>query len=96
VITSLARPNYLPPLSVTWDPYLAAAPKMLPGSQDWTLDTPPGNQDWTLFTSYVDRAGHTMWAAASDTCNSAPPHGTTTFEDLVMACAHARGLLYQR
>jgi hypothetical protein len=41
-----ARPNYAPPLSATWDPYVTA-PKVVHGSQDWIL-----------FENFVDRSGH--------------------------------------
>ena len=83
-----ARPNYLPPLSVTWDPYLVAAPKMQPGSQDWAL-----------YNAYVDRAGHYIPTAPFDTCGAGPlprgqGQGTTVWNGLFTACAHAQGWLY--
>ena len=83
-----ARPNYLPPLSVTWDPYLVAAPKMQPGSQDWTL-----------YNAYVDRAGHYIPTAPFDTCGAGllpggQGQGTTVWNGLFTACAHAQGWLY--
>jgi hypothetical protein len=102
VITNL-RPNFLPPLSVTWDPYLSAAPKTLPGlvsqvpgGPSWTLFSQPGSQDLTLFSSYVDRAGHIPTVCAFDTCiTKYPPPGTTAIENTILACAHAHGLLYR-
>jgi len=102
VITNL-RPHYLPPLSVTWDPYLSTAPKMLPGlvtqvpgGSSWTLFSQPGSQNWTLFSSYVDRAGHIPAASGFDTCiTKYPPPGTTVIENTFLTCAHAHGLLYR-
>src|SRR5438128_10844286 len=83
-----ARPYYLPPLSVTWDPYLVAAPKMQ-----------PGGQDWTLYNGYVDHAGHPLPNAACDTCGAGPlaggqGQGTTVWNGLFTACTHAHGWLY--
>jgi hypothetical protein len=102
VITNL-RPNYLPPLSVTWDPYHAAAPKTLPGlvlqvpgGPSWTLFSQPGSQNMTLFSSYVDRAGHIPAASGFDTCiTKYPPPDPTIIENTFMRCAHAHGLLYR-
>ncbi|HYB02320.1 MAG TPA: ABC transporter permease subunit [Ktedonobacteraceae bacterium] len=102
LITSL-RPNYLPPLSVTWDPYLYTAPKTLPGlvtqvpgGPGWDLFSLAGSQNWTLFSSYVDRAGHIPTASGFDTCiTKYPPPGTTVIEDTFMRCAHAHGLVYR-
>jgi hypothetical protein len=47
-----ARPYFQPPLSVTWDPAAAVAPRGLPH---------PLGADWTLFDGYVDKAGHAVW-----------------------------------
>jgi hypothetical protein len=102
VIASL-RPNYLPPLSVTWDPYRAAAPKMIPGlvrqvqgGASWTLFTQPESHDWTLFSSYVDHVGHIPTVSAFDTCiPQYKPPATTPIENTILTCAHAHGLLYR-
>ena len=88
-----ARPNYLPPVSATWDPYVTA-PKVVRGSQDWIL-----------FQNFVDHSGHPVpdsppHNTLSNACaaSGAPPaphgQGTTTFNDLFTACTHAHGWLY--
>ena len=86
-----ARPNYLPPLSVTWDPYLVAAPKMQPGE--------PGLDPLT--DGFVDHAGHPIPHAHApfDTCGTGPfppwqGQGTTVWNGLFTACTHAHGWLY--
>ncbi|WIG57886.1 MAG: hypothetical protein OJF49_000631 [Ktedonobacterales bacterium] len=36
-IVLYARPHYLPPLTLTWDPYVTPNPRIQPGSQDWVV-----------------------------------------------------------
>ena len=88
-IAVLARPNYLPPVSATWDPYVTS-PKVLL------------HQDWILFQNFVDHSGHPVPVSPPqrNACEAsgAPPaphgQGTTTFNDLFTACTHAHGWLY--
>ncbi len=76
-----ARPQFVPPLSVTWDPYI-----VLPKSN-------PGNQDWTLYFGFVDQSGqHVSPPQVYNTCSPAgtPPVDYTPGSSFT-ACTHAHG-----
>jgi hypothetical protein len=89
-IAGWARPNYAPPVSATWDPYVTS-PKVLQGSQDWIL-----------FQNFVDHSGHPipdsrpLYNACAASGAPPAPHGqgTTVWNGLFTACTHAHGWLY--
>jgi hypothetical protein len=76
------RPNWLPPVSTTWDPYLSQGP------------TDPGRNAWLLYIGYVDKAGERISLGEGfQTCasgGSADMRVGSTFN----ACIHNHGWLF--
>ncbi|HEX8728562.1 MAG TPA: ABC transporter permease subunit [Ktedonobacterales bacterium] len=80
-IVLYARQYFLPPLSVTWDPYTSNGP----------LRT--SNQDWVLYGGYLDKAGHQVDGAT--VYNVCAPSGSVDLRpgSAFTACVHAHGWL---
>jgi hypothetical protein len=94
-IDALARPRYLPPLSVTWDPYsILSVHKPFRAT---ALMGPYNGPDWVFFLGWVNHAGQPVYEGYIDKVCSGPPdwgdNGALPGTPFT-ACTHAHGWLY--
>ena len=80
-IWNWGRQNWLPPLSVTWNPYVSNGPT------NWK------NSDWILFQGYVNQAGQRL--NSGDVWSTCAPDGFVDNRagSAYTACVHAHGWL---
>lgn len=96
-IAAFVRPHYLPPLTLTWDPYVTRNPPLQPGSQDWIISS-----GWlNSFGNPVNQVGFFAGPPPGPpacTANAGP--GLTTsasnaWNGWDTLCTHTNGWLYQ-
>jgi hypothetical protein len=75
-IDALARPRYLPPLSVTWDPYTTLSLHE-PFRATATMG-PYNGPDWVFYNGWVNHAGQPIYDGSAYKVCSAPLTGATT------------------
>jgi hypothetical protein len=94
-IDALARPRYLPPLSVTWDPYTTLSLHQ-PFRATATMG-PYNGPDWVFYNGWVNHAGQSVYDGSVYKVCSAPPdwndNGALPGTPFT-ACTHAHGWLY--
>ena len=80
-IVLYARQHFLPPISVTWDPYTSSGPTRF------------SNQDWVINGGFVDKAGHQVDGAM--VYNICAPSGNVDLRpgSAFTTCVHAHGWL---
>jgi len=97
-IDAWARPHYMPPLSVTWDPYSIVTlhepfrATALSGAL-W----PYYGSDWIFYNGWVNHASHPIYEGDVYKACSAPPNwddGGALPGTSFTACTHAHGWLY--
>ena len=68
-IDAWARPNYLPPLSVTWDPSIVSLHEPFTA----TATAPYNGPDWILYSGWINHASHPIYVGDVYKACSAPP-----------------------
>jgi hypothetical protein len=90
-IDALARPRYLPPLSVTWDPY--TTPSVHKPFRATALMGPYNGPDWVFYLGWVNHAGQPIDPDNVYRVCNVPDNGALPGSPLT-ACTHTHGWLY--
>jgi ABC-type transport system involved in multi-copper enzyme maturation permease subunit len=97
-IDAWARPRYMPPLSVTWDPYsIVTLHEPFRATSLSGALWPYYGSDWVFYNGWVNHASHPIYDGDVYRVCSAPPNwddGGALPGTPFTACTHAHGWLY--